>query len=405
MAGLVVVGPAVVGAAGDGRTTATGAGTPVEAHARAAACRPGPGLLADRPRDAYRLPGGASVRVWAAGPRKRPPRVRLAVVTVPPGALVPRVAASPTIARAVPLKTMLHGDRRSVVALNGGHFFAGVPGIPTKSQISNGVLRKGIRVVQTNVAVYADARVVALARAKLAGTLRTAHGSLPVATLNWQGLPRHGVAVYTHAWGGRPHPAGPRTLVVAGDEVRAVLGRHRGVRRPPPAHAFVTAAPGPYARALRRLDVGDAVDVSVSPTGRRVSDARPRPPLGRPTGLLGVGTTLLERGVNQAVCTRRNELRRPRSVLGWRPDGTMLVAAASGRGKGRFRSSGGLTVHQTAEVLRRLGAVRAVNFDGGSSTTLLVRREVGGPLVRLDRPWSPIRPRVTDGLAFRLPPR
>jgi hypothetical protein len=379
-------------------------------EARGLRCRPTPDLLA-QPPDRFRLPGGASVRIWDTGPRKRtvkarkakrkPARLHLAVVTVPRQALVPRVATAPTLARAVPLAAMVRGDRRSVVALNGGHFFARVPGIPTKSQISNGEVRKGIRVPQTNVAVYAAARHVTLARVKLTGALRVAGPPVPIAAVNWQRLPPRGVAVYTHDWGARPHPAGPRTVVVAGDEVRAVVGPRRGKRRPPPSQTYVTAAPGPYAKALRRLEVGDPVEVSISPAGRRVAPFRPRPPIGEPSGLLGVGGTLVEQGVNRSVCNRRNETPRPRSMLGWRRDGSMLVAAASGRGPTR---SFGLTVHQGADLLRKLGAVRVVNFDGGSSTTLLVRKKLGGPLVRIDRPWADRRPPVVDGLAFRKPP-
>ena len=63
----------------------------------------------------------------------------------------------------------------------------------------------------------------------------------------------------------------------------------------------------------------------------------------------------------------------------------------------------GASVHQFAEYLRRLGAVTAVNLDCGSSTTLLVRRTVGGPLVRLDRSGRQYQREIADVLTMRLP--
>ncbi|MBA3742209.1 hypothetical protein [Sporichthya sp.] len=44
----------------------------------------------------------------------------------------------------------------------------------------------------------------------------------------------------------------------------------------------------------------------------------------------------------------------------------------------------------------------AVAFDGGNSTTLLVRKKAGGPLIRLDRRGSEYQRPITDAVAFDL---
>jgi hypothetical protein len=59
-------------------------------------------------------------------------------------------------------------------------------------------------------------------------------------------------------------------------------------------------------------------------------------------------------------------------------------------------------VHQAATYLKQLGAVTAVAFDGGNSTTLLVRKKKGGPLIRLDRSQSEYQRPITDAVAFDL---
>jgi hypothetical protein len=47
--------------------------------------------------------------------------------------------------------------------------------------------------------------------------------------------------------------------------------------------------------------------------------------------------------------------------------------------------------------------VKAINLDGGTSTTLLVRKTVGGPYVRLDRAMSESQRPIVDSLVFLAP--
>jgi len=77
----------------------------------------------------------------------------------------------------------------------------------------------------------------------------------------------------------------------------------------------------------------------------------------------------------------------------------MLVVAIAGK---QFGSSwGGVSVHQFAGLLKQLGAVTAIRLDSGTSTTLWVRKTIGGPLVRLDRRSDDYEREVVDAVAFR----
>ncbi|MDO5517305.1 MAG: phosphodiester glycosidase family protein [Clostridium sp.] len=62
----------------------------------------------------------------------------------------------------------------------------------------------------------------------------------------------------------------------------------------------------------------------------------------------------------------------PRTVIGQRQDGAVIMLVIDGRGV----SSLGATLKEAQEVIFKLGAVNAINLDGGKSTTLYYDDEV-----------------------------
>jgi exopolysaccharide biosynthesis protein len=66
--------------------------------------------------------------------------------------------------------------------------------------------------------------------------------------------------------------------------------------------------------------------------------------------------------------TRRN----PRTAVGRRADGTVLLVVADGRN----REAAGLSMRELQQVMAALGCVDAINLDGGGSTTMVVHGEV-----------------------------
>jgi Phosphodiester glycosidase/SPOR domain len=74
-------------------------------------------------------------------------------------------------------------------------------------------------------------------------------------------------------------------------------------------------------------------------------------------------------GFYYAFGLRRN----PRTIAGVTRDGRLLLVAADGRAPGY---SAGLDFEEEAAVMRALGALEAVNLDGGGSTTMTVRGTV-----------------------------
>lgn len=61
--------------------------------------------------------------------------------------------------------------------------------------------------------------------------------------------------------------------------------------------------------------------------------------------------------------------REPRSAVGITPNGKMLLVTVDGRHR---NISVGMTIYEMAHLMKRLGAVNAMNLDGGSSTQMSV---------------------------------
>ena len=64
--------------------------------------------------------------------------------------------------------------------------------------------------------------------------------------------------------------------------------------------------------------------------------------------------------------------RHPRTLIGKRADGTVVMAVIDGRFKGE---ADGATIAETAYIARQLGLVDALNLDGGGSSTLWTAQE------------------------------
>lgn len=82
------------------------------------------------------------------------------------------------------------------------------------------------------------------------------------------------------------------------------------------------------------------------------------------------------KGADRAALYNDWYLRRnPRTAAGVTRDGRVILLTVDGRHADR---SVGLTITETADVLRSLGAVDALNLDGGGSTAMVVRGKLQG---------------------------
>ncbi len=397
-----VPAPAVSAVLVLGVLVAEGAASPARPAAPqdSAACRTPSTLVLEPPKRAFELPGGATAQVWEhrlQGKRTK----RFVAVHIPRGTLVPRAVAASTLSKPSTPASQVKSDPNAVVVLNGGVYDPSGPAIPRRAQILDGDIRKADSLTDQGLALYEDSRTAEWTLHQLAGEISSASGTIPLGAINWQRLSSDGVTAYTHAWGNSFHPTGSRAIVLADGVVTKVLsGKKRAKKRPKSGEIFLTAPNRSEASAaLKLLTPGEAVSLSTAAEG--VLPFVPgRPSLGTPSSLIGVSSALVRRGASFAGCNTRDNRLRPRSALAWTADGDLIVAAVSGRGK-NGKGTAGASASQWAEYLLHLGAVNAVNLDGGGSTALLVRRSVGGPLERLDRESRSQR-KVADSLSFTV---
>ena len=159
---------------------------------------------------------------------------------------------------------------------------------------------------------------------------------LPILTLNSNpsGTPE-GTAFYTWRFG----TVTPRDTSRATAELALIEAGHRGdtlmyVRRGAPLDVVI----GGWPRILR-----DGVDVS----SRAAAD--------------------------EGTISRNAEARHPRTAVGFSRDSSVLYLVTV---DGRSAKSVGVTLEELSGLMHELGAAHAMNFDGGGSTTMVVRGKI-----------------------------
>lgn len=107
---------------------------------------------------------------------------------------------------------------------------------------------------------------------------------------------------------------------------------------------------------------------------------------------VGGGPVLMQKGQVKVVTSQQRfqadilKGRAPRSAIGLTRDGQYMLVAIDGR---RAGYSVGATLHELAATMKELGAVDALNLDGGGSTTMWMRgRVINRPTDGIERPVS-----------------
>jgi hypothetical protein len=168
----------------------------------------------------------------------------------------------------------------------------------------------------------------------------------------------------------------------------------RSIRRSAPSQCISVISVAPWASVRAVLATAGPEDAPFA----KVSSAVDR--LEALAGVNGYFTTLP--GANPMLVTdgrvvappcARQCVRDPRTGFGLREDGSALLVTVDGR----QADAAGMGLREFAVLLRELGAVWAVNLDGGASTSMVV----GGVLV--NRPADPSGERLVATALVLLP--
>jgi hypothetical protein len=283
-----------------------------------------------------------------------------------------------------------------VVAAVNSDFFELASGENENNQVIDGEWWKGLKVTDSPFDTFdnphAQLAVDARGRAAIDRFVLDGHAwdhgvATPIMTVNFAPAGTlEGTALYTPRYGAATRRDSSRAtveapLVSAGRHRDTLLYRRVGAvssqsGTPIPSDGAVLSAFGAGKRAdeVKAMAEGDTVRVLLGTLPRVAHGAAPRTLIGGWPRILRDGVDVTRDAATlEGTLSRNAEMRHPRTAVGISRDGATLILFVV---DGRSENSGGMTLGELAGVMRELGAWQAMNFDGGGSTTMLVRDHV-----------------------------
>jgi hypothetical protein len=237
------------------------------------------------------------------------------------------------------------------------------------------------------------------------------HGVMtPIITLNFNqsGNPE-GTTLYTPRYGAttprdttRETAEAPlKSLGKRGDTLlflrRGAVSAASGSAIPTDGAVLAAYGAGLRTKEVKAMADGDTVKILLATLPRVGHGANPAMIIGGWPQILRDGRNVVgEAATVEGTISRNAEMRHPRTAVGFSRDSTMLYLLTV---DGRSESSGGMTLGELADMMRKLGAWQAMNFDGGGSTTMVIdgllvnkpsdkegERAVGNALIIVKKP-------------------
>ncbi|MDY6783063.1 MAG: phosphodiester glycosidase family protein [Cyanobacteriota bacterium] len=277
----------------------------------------------------------------------------------------------------------------AVAAINGGFFNRN-----TKQPL--GVIRRDQRwfsgpILNRGAIAWNDSGNIKIDRLRLEETAVTSTGQrIPVIYLN-SGYVQRGVSRYTSEWGSTYTP-------LTDDETLALVQNNIVTYQYPGGENGKMSFPIPpdgYLLTIR----ANSISPNTLAVGTQVSMESQTFPadFANYPQIMGAGPLLLKNrqivlnAADEKFSAAFNQQSAPRSIIATRSSGTILLATVHNPPNRR-----GPTLAELAQLVQRLGAVDALNLDGGSSTSLYL----GGHLIDRDPTTAA---RVHNGIGVYLP--
>lgn len=319
------------------------------------------GRVTSRELRSWKVAPGVTARSWVRTDYRG--KVRYHLVRVDPDQPGVRLdyARRGKIRTTAPLSRILAVDD-AVAGVNGDFFDISRTGAPlgTGLDLDRGLLHARVQYWNESFYLRSDGSP-AIGTLPMRTTI-TQHPDVRVTNYNAPWVMPGGLGVYTRAFGAQPGydaVQGQRTdLRVVQVRDGRVTSRSTSMPTRGRVRGTMLVGRGPGAAALAPLTVGSRV--TVQPGVR-----------GRATMAITGDAVLLARGKVRVTDDREMH---PRTAVGIDQDsGDVLLLAVDGR-QDRSR---GQTMVELARAMQRLGAERALNLDGGGSTTMVARRADG----------------------------
>jgi hypothetical protein len=270
--------------------------------------------------------------------------------------------------------TSMASRHHAIAAVNGD--FGLSPGYPVDGYAEDGDFKISRTTLGTNFAVSQDEQDLHMSSSTFVQTIEEVDSAENWRINRWNyGSPTSGqIAGYTPAGGSFAKPPGRKcyaqlaksgglmwsstgTAVVQSYVVKAARCQKSALS--PQYGATLVAVPGTsQADELTSLTPNEEVRISWSFNWRGVLD------------VIGGYPRLMHAGQIEATnCSSSLCQRNPRTGVGFKADGTILLVVVDGRQSGY---SVGMTLLEFAQAFQYLGADTAMNLDGGGSTTMVV---------------------------------
>ena len=336
--------------------------------------------------------------LWAPGLRWRQQTVAIGSNRVPvtwleldprqPGLSLKPIVPNPSSMRGIAPLAQTAQQSQAVAAINGG-FFNRIRQLPLGAirldgrWLSGPILNRGA-IAWDGLGNFAFNRLI------LQETLTTSTGQrLPITHLN-SGYIQAGIARYTPDWGATYTSLSDNELIIS-------VQNNVVVSQQPLAKAGSAGVPIPTNGYLLVLRSNQSSAAALSPgTSLQLESTTNPPELNRYPYVLGAGPLLIQNsqivldpkleGFSNAFATEAA----PRSAIAQTITGQILLVTAYKKLNGDT-----LTLPEMAQILQQLGAINALNLDGGSSTTLYL----GGQII--DRPPNSAA-RIHNGIGIFL---
>lgn len=278
-------------------------------------------------------------------------------VEISPALAANRMGAKANVARIV-------ANNQAVAGVNGSFFKPDV-GIPLGILIINQELISGPIFDRVALGITPTNDLV-MARIRLAGEVVLPDGRrVPVHNINQPRVLADQTVVYSSRWGATAPkvPQGGYQVQIRNNRIAAVSHSEPLAI---PRDGVVISGPGsPEMTSLAALSLGRPVQLNVYtlPDWSGMKHA-----IGGGPWLVREGRPYID---SQAQHFGKNSLgnREPRTAVGVTANGNMLLVTVDGRQGG---TSVGMTLPELSQLMQKLGAVHAMNLDGGSSTQMAI---------------------------------
>jgi len=186
--------------------------------------------------------------------------------------------------------------------------------------------------------------------------------SCPIYQINKMPVTTGAITLLTPAWASHTPAKGFKVMVVENDKVSHIKeASSDGV--PMPQNGYVLVTNPEINGFFDNFEIGDTVtvEIDITPDTEAIKEA---------TG----GNTLIVENGKIAPFTSNITGKAQRSSVGITKDGKTLILLAT---DGRTTACPGISQEELARLMIELGAERAINLDGGGSTTLTIKNPDG----------------------------